>query len=874
MATGLNIPYVLGTPTPPLATVTEFVPDAHTAAFVRAIAPRYVIERELARGGMSRVYLAQDVRHNRHVAVKVLPPDLATAISTQRFLREIEIAAQLTHPNILPLHDSGEAAGRLYYVMPYVDGPTLKQVVGDRAPYPVEEAIDVACKIADALDYAHGRGVVHCDIKPANILFVAGQPVLSDFGIALVRQAVSEPMLAEQAMGGTVSYMSPEQRGLAQSQIDPRADIFALGIVLHEMLTGLLPVQDALDHGRDSRLARRRAHSEAPAIPRRVGAVIRRATAPRPSDRFATAAEFAHAMRAAKNRGPTPRRIIGAAALLVISVGAWRTLRRESHADPPLRPKRVVVAPFESPSRDAALDYLGVMAADWITVGLQATGLVDVIATPTALQSWSYAKSQRGADPVRTLAEETDAGIVVTGAAYRVGDSLHLQIQVSDVAGRRLLGAFESTHGALSSVMPVMEDARSRVMGLLSTTLDSRVASALTVPTHPPTFEAYREFSAGLQAYVAGDFHTAQSRFSAAFDRDTTFATALLMGSISASNNISYATADSLLDRLAAHRSELTPVDRLWFDYRRALLRGKPSESLAAIRELAAMTPGTKATYNLGIEALQDGYLAEAERAFDGLRPDRGPMRGWVAYWDAVSRVRHLRGEHARELAESRRAREMYPDRRYALLASMRVLGALNRPKDIEALLDRADSLPGDPIGTTPADLGFDASTELHAHGNTEAARAIARRSLSWLSQRATKPPTFSERWLFIRLLYAAGDWKRAADSAAALAETFPKRADVLGLLGAAAARSGDSTTAERANRVLQAMPHDHDLGLVVLSQARIAATLGQRDSAVARLRRTFDEAHEFDLWVHRDPDFLSLRGYPPFDAVMRPHEP
>jgi len=874
---GSYVPYLCRDAAPPLEPVSNFFPDAHTAPFVRAIASRYVIEGEIARGGMSRVYLAEDVRHRRRVAVKVLPPDIATAISTQRFLREIEIAAQLTHPNILPLHDSGEAAGRLYYVMPYVEGPSLRQRISDDAPYDVAEAIDIACHIADALEYAHARGVVHRDIKPANVLFVAGQPVVSDFGIAMVLQAASEPVTAEQSVLGTAAYMSPEQAHPAgKPAVDARTDIYALGVVLHEMLTGLLPIEEAPRRiGDFARLLRRRRAGDRPAIPTAIHRVLRRAMAPQPEDRYEQASDFARALRAAGTRGSRVASSAVAAGSLLLAMVAWKAIQKPAAKDPTLRPTRVVVAPFETPERNVGLDYLGVMAADWITVGLQATGIVDVIPTPTALQAWKFAKSRPGANPVRTFADETNAGLVVTGSYYRVGDSLRLQVQLTDVAGARLLGAFEPTRAPMSGVMPAIEDARTRVMGLLSTNLDRRIASALSVPTHPPTFEAYREFSVGLQDYVANDFHAAQSRFVKAFDQDTTFATALLMGSISASNDLAYAAADSLLDRLASHRTQLTPVDRLWFDYRRALLRGNSSEELAAIRELAAAAPGTKATYNLGVETLQDGYLAESERAFEALRPDRGPMRGWVPYWDGLSRIRHLRGEYRRELNEANRARAMYPERVYALIGSMRSLGALNRPGDIESLLNHADSLPPDPNGMTVADLGFEASTELQAHGNASAARAIAERSLHWLnSSLAKRQPTFANRLLRARLLYGTGDWKGTVDSAAVLAKEQPTRADVLGLIGAAAARRADTATAERIDRALSVLPRDHDLGAAVLSQARIAALLGRRDSAVARLRRTFDQAHAFDLWVHRDADFLELRGYAPFDAVMRPKEP
>src|SRR5213082_4079989 len=194
-----------------------------------ALAERYAIERELGQGGMAVVFLARDLKHHRAVAIKVLRPELALALGSERFLGEIETVAGLAHPHILPLYDSGEAAGFLYYVMPYVEGESLRERLTREKQLPLEDALRIAGEVATALSYAHGRGVVHRDIKPENVLLEAGQAVVSDFGIARAITAAAAENLTETGIAvGTPAYMSPEQAA-GSRELDGRSDIYSLG---------------------------------------------------------------------------------------------------------------------------------------------------------------------------------------------------------------------------------------------------------------------------------------------------------------------------------------------------------------------------------------------------------------------------------------------------------------------------------------------------------------------------------------------------------------------------------------------------------------------------------------------------------------------
>src|SRR5687767_4501876 len=205
-----------------------------------ALADRYRIERELGQGGMATVYLAEDLKHKRKVALKVLKPELAAVLGAERFVQEITTTASLQHPHILPLFDSGTADGFLFYVMPYIQGETIREKLNRETQFSVEDAVRIAAEVADALDYAHRHGVIHRDIKPENILLSDGHARVADFGVARAVEAAGGEALTGTGLAvGTVTYMSPEQS--AAAAVDGRSDIYSLGAVLYEMLAGEPP---------------------------------------------------------------------------------------------------------------------------------------------------------------------------------------------------------------------------------------------------------------------------------------------------------------------------------------------------------------------------------------------------------------------------------------------------------------------------------------------------------------------------------------------------------------------------------------------------------------------------------------------------------
>ena len=325
-----------------------------------ALEDRYVIERELGEGGMAAVYLAKDLRHNRGVALKVLKPELAAVVGAERFLAEIETTASLQHPNILPLFDSGEADGLLFYVMPYVEGESLRDRLDRDKQLSVDEAVGIATEVADALQAAHDQGVVHRDIKPANILLSRGRPLVADFGISLALSAAGRGRLTETGLSlGTPHYMSPEQ-ATGEQHVGPSTDIYALGSVLYEMLVGQPPYTGGSAQAVLGKIISSKppsATEERPSVPGNVDAAIRCALEKLPADRFKSVLEFATALsdghfryrEAVVGVGVAPagrwnRLTVAFAALAAASTLAFAwALRRPG---PPTHPVRASIAGF------------------------------------------------------------------------------------------------------------------------------------------------------------------------------------------------------------------------------------------------------------------------------------------------------------------------------------------------------------------------------------------------------------------------------------------------------------------------------------------------------------------------------------------------
>ncbi|MBM4195330.1 MAG: serine/threonine protein kinase [Gemmatimonadetes bacterium] len=402
---------------------------------------RYEIEREIGRGGMATVYLARDVRHDRRVALKVMKPELGAVLGTERFLAEIRVTANLQHPNLLPLFDSGEVDGHLFYVMPYVEGESLRSRLDREKHLPIPDALRIAVSVAGALDYAHRHGVIHRDLKPENILLQDGQPLIADFGIALaVSKAGGERVTQTGLSLGTPQYMSPEQAA-GDRAVDGRSDIYSLGAILYESLAGEPPhiggtiqaiVAKVLTETPVSVRVRR------PSVPEHIAAAVAHALEKLPADRWSTGQEFASALQApvvpaiapapgSGHRvgeviaGPRSRRTwIWAVGSLALATAAWFASAARYDAAPPLPPVPVVVM-MDSPHPQRVYDPATLRAG-----GTNADDLTEIL-RDQALALVKETTSSRWDREEQVLAQHPDVILAHRSSFYDatlLGDSL------------------------------------------------------------------------------------------------------------------------------------------------------------------------------------------------------------------------------------------------------------------------------------------------------------------------------------------------------------------------------------------------------------------------------------------------------------------
>ena len=464
-----------------------------------ALGDCYGIERELGRGGMAVVYLANDLKHRRRVAIKVLKPELSQSLGTERFLREIEIAAQLTHPHILPLHDSGEADGLLYYVMPYVEGESLRDRLKREKQLPLDDAVHIVGDVADALRYAHSLGVIHRDIKPENILLVAGRAVVSDFGIARAIDAAGTERLTETGLAlGTPAYMSPEQSSGDRAN-DGRGDIYSLGCVAYEMLGGEPPFTGPSPQAVMAR------HSVDPVphlrtlrqtVSEPLEKVVERALAKSPADRFATAAQFAEAFGRAATAGATVlarsrrsrTRTVAVSALLtaVLSAAGWWLSAKLPRAGAS-RIQSLAVLPFTNLSQNPDQEYFVAGMHDALIAELAQIGALRVISRTSAMQ---YRKSDKS---VPEIARELNVDAVVEASVLRAGDSVLIRAQLIQALPEEQNLWARSYERDIRDVLAIHGDVARAIAQEIKVTLSpqeqTRLASARRV--NPQSYEAY-----------------------------------------------------------------------------------------------------------------------------------------------------------------------------------------------------------------------------------------------------------------------------------------------------------------------------------------------------------------------------------------------
>ena len=418
-----------------------------------ALGDLYRIEREIGGGGMSRLFLANEASLNRQVVIKLLPPEMTSDVSAARFKQEIELAAQLQHPNVLPVLTAGSQDDLIYYVMPYVTGESLRHRLTSDGRASIEDTRKVLSEVADALAHAHAQGVVHRDIKPENILLQHGHAVLMDFGVArAVAEAQSGERLTATGLAiGTPGYMSPEQAA-GERHIDARTDVYALAVVGYEMLTGAPPFTGA---SVQAVLAAHMTEDPRPLMevradtPPDLAATIERALAKQPSDRIQTAAEFRDAVAITSGTTPAVSRtrggwVLGAGALAVAAAAVFFLWPRGWSVEGDPR-QSIVVFPFENRSGDAENDWLQEASMNLLGLSLahwEDLRVFDDERTASLMRRRDVTTpADLDFDAAQRMAMEANVGTLVIGDVRREGDSLAFEAKVHDVAsGNRHAG--------------------------------------------------------------------------------------------------------------------------------------------------------------------------------------------------------------------------------------------------------------------------------------------------------------------------------------------------------------------------------------------------------------------------------------------------
>ena len=865
-----------------------------------ALAGRYTIERELGRGGMAAVYLAQDLKHHRRVAIKVLKPELASALGPERFLREIEIAARLTHPHILPLHDSGVADGLLYYVMPHIEGESLGDRLERDGQLSIEAVRAITREVADALSHAHARGVVHRDIKPDNVLLSQGHAFVADFGVAkAVGAATDDTTITNLGVAlGTPAYMAPEQAA-ADPATDHRADLYSLGVIVYEMLAGHPPFtsrSNAQVMAAHLSQSPRPIGELRPDCPAELAALVMRCLEKSPENRPQQAADIVPALDATQTPADTRRRrrvprrtiVAGLVASLVIVLAVVATvvpsgaraalltvIRRR---DAVMNSDRVFVAPFDNATGDTVLDALGAMAADWIGQGLASVPGIEVVDPRTALATHDVVQRipwpLRSHDQARAMAQEVGAGTLVSGVFYSEGDSLLFQAKITDLIHGRLVRALAPLKASRATPSQAMGELERRAAGSLAMVSDSTAGTRTGSLAEPPSLEAYREVYRGVEAYFRSDTAGEYAHFEHAARVDTRYTTPLVFLAFARTYNSQYAIADTVVRRAERLSDRLAPAERALLDHVEAMIAGDRGGAVRAATRFTALMPGSQESplllASVALSTLKPKLALEALARVD---PDRGLNLAAPFYWLYQAEAAAQLGDWGKSLAMAQAGVRRFPDDEGPYRLEARALARLGRLAEMEDVIAALPSERDPEI--SQARLAVRLWGDLRASGRREAADRLVARYARLLD--AYRGDTAREtRFTRGKILWRAGRAAEARDIFAALAarDTGDNRLRDLAQLGLTEVALGDRDAAQRAEQELAAAKRRYDRGTPKLLQAEIAAAVGDRDGAVRLLREGLALGMGLELLAGGllgNSDLEPLFGYPAFEELVKP---
>jgi tRNA A-37 threonylcarbamoyl transferase component Bud32/TolB-like protein len=880
--------------------------DHLPTGFREAIADRYRIDREIGAGGMATVHLAEDVRHHRRVAIKVLRPELGASMGADRFHREIAIAANLQHPHILPLYDSGEAAGALFYVMPFVEGQTLREKLARERELPIGEATRLLREIADAVAAAHAKGVVHRDLKPENIMLSGRHALVADFGVAkAVSESTGRNSLTSAGVAlGTPSYMAPEQ-ATADPHTDHRADLYALGVIAYEMLTGQPPFVRATPQATLSAQvmeAPRPVTESRATIPPALADIVMRCLAKKPADRPSTADEVlgaleavgTHSGGATPTAGTTPtgtapyaatapapersaalpgspgaRRWPGVlAATIVVAVGGavWTLGPAGSGtALDPMRRAPIVVRPFAVRATDASLTPIGLDVGERFAASLQSAGI-----GPTTFHRGDAGDADASH---RAAIAATDAATVVEGTVSQRGSEVELDARVVRAADGLVIWSLGPERVPISAISDGIARLQERVLGAVGWYTSPLGLGRLNPSVFsPPSSLAQLRHALMAEERALASAPGFATELRAAVALDSAWPWAMLRLAMSATNADEVRNHRVTVAHLGARRGSLTTGEAALL----ALLEAwstAPEDELAAVRRLVALEPA------FATELLQT--LGRARRAREYLRVLASMDTS--SYWAPTADLRRVRaatayhdlGEFDAEAAELRALTAGGSLALAGFTGLARAYGAQGNERAIDSLLTAAAAL------RNPFQRGFlvdIAGREAAMHGHADLAARLARRTLEivegWpdsarssigaMNTRRTSHRLLGEREMVVRL-YEQDERTRGRNGPAYRLLAMRDRILLGDTVGALALVELSRTNLAESFGAAWTLP-----GTPEYYGAHILALLGRKDEAVTLLRQALNEGWRLGLDEELQWFWATIRDYPPFVELVR----
>lgn len=871
--------------------------DIH-AQLEKALGPGTRIIRELGGGGMSRVFLAEDVEHGREIVVKVVPSELAGQVNTERFRREIKVAAKLQHPCIVPVLSSGSAEDIPYYTMPFVEGESLRAKLSRERGLSVHESLRILRDISGAVAYAHEHGIVHRDIKPENILVTKHHAVLVDFGVAkaLTESTRSDSPLTSVGVAlGTPAYMAPEQAS-ADPSVDHRADIYALGVVAYEMLAGRHPFEGRSSQSMLAAHAIEQPNSVSihrPSLPPSLAGLVTRMMAKHPGDRPQSAEEVLSEI----DHVSTP-----------IETTALSTHQPAVSADAKRKKRLVVVSglagafltvvaismfAFKSGFKTVTLDPGNVLVLEPSVTGdtsqTAAARILNAVNLGLARVSTAHVVSAAEQSPsisekAAALGKKAGAANVVTTSIYQVGGNLQVQFQLVDARSADIIRTLAPRQVGLNPSPAELDSAVDPLLTVVGFATSPLLGPSAIPLATIPNFAAFHELETGVTQSVSNDpvsTEGARRRFKAAFALDSNFIQAKIWlmwieRTSGATRNLTGSAYlyDTLQTYVLDHRTAMSPFEATLADF--VLDRAASERGVAALRKILAENPRNPMRRDLATFLLDLNRPHASDSAMEGFLASDSTIGENSSFWIWRATVYHYLQEYRKGLKAARKARLLAPSdpagmrAELVALAAMGDTAAISRNLGMVAVATRNRSW-----FDFAGDLYLMTAQELGAHGFASSGKAVQAKALAWFDTRT------AEDWKNQSIAFRGAIGYLAANRIAdaerillALMKEHPDDRRYRGTYGRLLAQKGDTAGAVRIAAEIAELPSAKFGGTPAFERAQIAAELGRRDEAVALLQEAFSQGVGFVSYrsrLHAFPNFAKLKGYQPFDVLITP---